>query len=67
MFPVVAIAEPPVSQVRQWVPSIQFGDWDPLPLLLAVALLLIRPRITTPLWRLEARCRARAAMEEPAG
>jgi serine/threonine-protein kinase len=67
MFPVVAIAEPVVSQVGQWVPTIRFGDWDPLPLVLAVALLLIRPRITTPLWRLEARCRARATMEEPAG
>jgi hypothetical protein len=67
MFPVVAIAEPVVSQVGQWVPTIRFGDWDPLPLALAVALLLLRPRITTPLWRLEARCRARATMEEPAG
>ncbi len=67
LFPVVAIGQPVVQQVAQWLPPTRFGDWDPLPLALGVVLLVVRPRITTPLWRLEARYRARAAMQEVAG
>ena len=67
LFPVIAIGQPVVQQVAQWLPPLRFGDWDPLPLALGVVLLMIRPRITTPLWRLEARYRARAAMQEVAG
>src|SRR5262249_21199308 len=67
LIPIVAIGQPVVQQIAQWVPSVRFGDWDPLPLLLAIILLVLRPWITMPLWRLEARCRARAALEEPAG
>ena len=66
-LPFVAIGQPAVQQIAQWVPSVRFGEWDPLPLVLAIILLVLRPWITTPLWRLEARCRARAALEEPAG
>jgi hypothetical protein len=61
-FPIVAIGQPVVQWIGQWLPGgIRFGEWDPVPLALAVALLLLRPRITNPLWRLEARYRAQAA------
>ncbi len=67
LFPLVAIGQPVVQQIGQWLPSLRFGDWDPLPLGLALALLFLRPRITAPLWRLEARYRARATSEEALG
>jgi hypothetical protein len=59
-FSSVAIVEPVVQWIGQFLPDLRFGDWDPLPAVLAVLLLLLRPRITNPLWRLEARYRARA-------
>jgi hypothetical protein len=67
IFPLVVIGQPVVQQVAQWLPAVRFGEWDPLPLALGVLLLVVRPRITTPLWRLEARYRARAAIQEAAG
>jgi hypothetical protein len=67
VFPLVAIGQPVIQQIGQWLPSLRFGDWDPLPLVLALALLFLRPRITAPLWRLEARYRARATSEEALG
>ena len=67
LFPLVAIGQPVVQQIGQWLPSLRFGDWDPLPLVLALALLFLRPRVTAPLWRLEARYRARATSEEALG
>ncbi len=66
-FPAVAIGQPVVQQVEQGLPPLRFGDWDPVPLVLGVALLFVRPRITNPLWRLEARYRARAASPEALG
>jgi serine/threonine-protein kinase len=59
-FSSVAIVQPVVQWIGQFLPDLRFGDWDPLPAVLAVLLLLLRPRITNPLWRLEARYRARA-------
>jgi serine/threonine-protein kinase len=67
LFPAVAIGQPVVQWIGQWLPDVHVGDWDPIPLALAVALLLLRPRITNPLWRLEARYRARAVSGEALG
>jgi serine/threonine-protein kinase len=67
LFPLVAIGQPVVQLIGQWLPSLRLGDWDPLPLALALALLFLRPRVTAPLWRLEARYRARATSEEALG
>jgi serine/threonine-protein kinase len=58
--PVVLIGQ----QVTQLFPSFSIAGFDPVPLVLAIALLLIRPRVTNPLWRLEARARARAVSTE---
>jgi hypothetical protein len=66
-FPAVVIGQPVVQQIAQALPPVRFGDWDPIPLVLAVALLFLRPRITNPLWRLEARYRARATSMQTLG
>ncbi|MBI3457588.1 MAG: protein kinase [Candidatus Rokubacteria bacterium] len=67
IFPVAAVGQPIVQQVAEWVPPIRIGEWDPVPLVLGVALLLLRPRITERLWRLETRIRARAAPLDATG
>ncbi len=67
ILPALVVGQPAVQQIGQWVPAIRFGDLDPLPLVLGVGLLLLRPRITNPLWRLEARYRARAASQAALG
>jgi hypothetical protein len=67
-FPVVAIGQPVVQWISQVLGGgLRVGAWDPVPLVLAVLLLVIRPRITNPLWRAEARYRARAASGEALG
>jgi hypothetical protein len=66
-YPIVSIGEPVVRWLEQFLPIIRFGEMNPLPFVLAVALLLLRPRITNPLWRLEARYRARAVSGEVYG
>ena len=65
--PIVSIGEPVVRWLEQFLPIIRFGEMNPVPFVLAVALLLLRPRITNPLWRLEARYRARAVSGEVYG
>ena len=66
-YPIVSIGEPVVRWLEQFLPIIRFGEMNPLPFVLAVALLLLRPRITNPLWRLEARYRARTVSGEVYG
>ncbi len=56
-----------IQPVGQWFPVLRYEGLDFVPLLLGVLLLVLRPRITTPLWRLESRWRARALSQEPLG
>jgi hypothetical protein len=43
--------------------SIRIGDWDPMPVALAIGLLVLRPYVVGPLWRLEMQARQRAAIQ----
>jgi hypothetical protein len=56
------VTEPITQFVTQFVGPVRVGNWDPVPLVLAVALLILRPYLTGPLWQLEKEARQRAAM-----
>jgi serine/threonine-protein kinase len=62
--PLDIMGQPFVDRVAQWLPYLRYADADFVPLALGAALLLLRPRITTPLSRLETRWRARALAAE---
>lgn len=63
-LPMEVMAQPPAQLIGQWVPPLRYEGVDFVPLVLAALLLILRPRITTPLWRLESRWRARAFSED---
>jgi hypothetical protein len=56
------VTEPVTQVIAQVVGPVRMGHWDPVPLVLAVALLILRPYLTGPLWQLEKEARQRAAM-----
>jgi hypothetical protein len=49
--------------VTQAFGPIRVGGWDPMPLALAIGLLVLRPYLVGPLWRLEMQARQRAAIQ----
>ena len=59
--PIAFLGLPILRGIAQWVPDLTVGATDPLPLILAVVLFFVRPRITDPLARLEARWRSGSA------
>lgn len=61
IVPVAIFCQPVLDLVARVVPAFTVGGLDPWPLIVAVALFLVRPRITTPLAQLEERLRTRAA------
>jgi serine/threonine-protein kinase len=63
-MPLDIMGQPFVQRVSQWLPPLRYEEVDFVPLALGTALLLLRPRITTPLSRLEERWRARALAGE---
>jgi hypothetical protein len=50
--------------VTELLGPIRIGGWDPMPLALAIGLLVLRPYLVGPLWRLEMQARQRAATQE---
>jgi hypothetical protein len=58
------VTEPITQFVTQVVGPVRMGNWDPIPLVLAVLLFVLRPYLTGPLWRLEKEARQRAAVEQ---
>ncbi len=55
------LSQPVLQTFEQMFGPVRVWGWDPVPLVLAVALLILRPYLTGPLWRLEMQARQRAA------
>jgi len=57
------LSQPVTQTLTDLFGPIRIWGWDPVPLVLTVALLILRPYLTAPLWRLEMQARQRAAAQ----
>jgi len=63
LLPLEALARPVLEPLRALAPRLTVGGMDILPLVVAVVLLILRPRLVGLLARLEASCQGHAARQ----